>query len=921
MEEKSIQARMLRFLSLRPEEARSALLMGIFFFLSMACVGVLKPLSYSLCLDKVGFNSWKYPILYACLALLAGPIALLFQHLTRRFAHAVLLVATVGFFLSSFVLFFVMLPRFHETWIYIGFYAWSGVLGLLIPTLGWVVSYDLYSVRAAKRLFVLLASCGILGGAVGSFSAALAAGSQLWLQGQVILSLAVLEVIAVRLYRVVPGRMNRGRPAISSSSHKPDAGRHGSIRNLLKLHYVRYMGGLVLVGALATTLIDLNYQWFCWNQYKGNPKELTRIFALVLTALYLLSAAVNAFGTQRILRKFGLPVLLLISPITLGSGSLFVAFSPVFWPVVAVKGLGGILGSSLHRIGIEMLYAPLALRHSTLPLKSFIDLAIFKIGDSLGALLFAVLCSFLVTPDRLAAVLQVTAIALWAFLALQVGKEYIRHLRRSVKEGITVPISAAPDERGREEDLLKVLRSSDPVKMRLALVGLRQINFREPEVTNPQFPYEGESLLQSSVYAVVPGQSKWLPMAESLISNPNPEIGAAALHLLVRHDPARQLRLLRERLSSEFIPLPVYICYLDQYVERPGRFLQPTNVLRWCQNLAPEERAGMARVMGKSGDRTYLPVLRQWAQQERNPVTLAAIEAMGRFADPKFLIFLTRLLGFNWSRRAARKALAFYGETAVAHLSKVLKEPEGNPKIKREIPLVLGAISCSSSRTALFAALFQPDPVGSYRALRALDRIRETQDLSYTTDAYQAVVEFWGRQYYRLVNLESMLELKNIHASLLRRALEERKKTTIERIFRTLNLFLPRGDAHYCYRVLAEGRHELRDHAIELIETQLNSRLKAIVVPFLSESGCIKLAQAGKKIYSLADSFDEIMSEALMEADPWFRCCLLSALRESRQVSSTIFESVQSCSKDFNALVRETAQWTLEGFSSSTASS
>ncbi|MBP1599764.1 MAG: hypothetical protein H6Q05_5141, partial [Acidobacteria bacterium] len=53
--------------------------MVLFFFLSMACVGVIKPLSTSLCLEKAGFSSWRYPTLIACLALLAGPIVILFQ--------------------------------------------------------------------------------------------------------------------------------------------------------------------------------------------------------------------------------------------------------------------------------------------------------------------------------------------------------------------------------------------------------------------------------------------------------------------------------------------------------------------------------------------------------------------------------------------------------------------------------------------------------------------------------------------------------------------------------------------------------------------------------------------------------------------------------------------------------------------------
>ena len=77
------------------------------------------------------------------------------------------------------------------------------------------------------------------------------------------------------------------------------------------------------------------------------------------------------------------------------------------------------------------------------------------------------------------------------------------------------------------------------------------MNTREPELNTPRFPFEGENLLQTGVYAMVPSKSRWLSTAESLVTNENPDIGAAALHLLIRNDPVRQLKLLREKLASE----------------------------------------------------------------------------------------------------------------------------------------------------------------------------------------------------------------------------------------------------------------------------------------------------------------------------------------------------------------------------------
>jgi ATP:ADP antiporter, AAA family len=922
-EDPTIRKHLFRFLSLQPEEAPSALLMTGFFFLSMACVGVIKPLSTSICINRVGFDSPRYPALYACLALLAGPIVVLFQHLAKRVSHAVLLIATVGIFLLTFGGFSFVLFPFHKTWVYFSFYAWGGLFNLVIPTLGWVISYDLYRIREAKRLFGLLATGGVLGGAVGSFSTVLSAHSQPRLEGQVLFCLIVLEVMAVLLYRLVQRRERQDkRPSTPSRKFEED-NRH-SLKGMLRLPYVRYIAWVVLLAALATTVIDLNYQWSLKDHFGKTPENLTQVLALLLGVLYLVSACINLFGLA-ILTRFGLPALLLISPVALGGASVFAAIFTRFWSVMGVKAIAGILSPSLHRTGVEMLYIPLAGRKATLPLKSFIDLAVFKIGDALGAAIFLLLIMVAkrtpqIEPPHVAAFVQIAAVSTWTFLALRLGKEYVRHLRSSVQAGIVVQAESTPESGQTEEALVEALQSSNPVKIRLGLIGLRQLDTGE-EDPGPQFPFEGENLMQTNMSAISPAQGRWVATATSLLNHNNPEIGAAALHLLVRRDPVQQLRLLRAKLNSEWLPAPVYLYYLDRFIEKPGGFLQPTNVLRWCQNLKGDERAGMARVMGKSRERAYISILRLWTQQEPSAGTVAAIEAIGRFADPRFVPLLCSFLGSYWSRKAARKALAYYGEGMIVHLVKILQDRKSDPRISREIPLVLGSIRCSYSRTALAGALYHPDPVLSYRALQALNRVRETQELSHAAEAFQPVVEFWARQYYSLVNLEAVHESNGPGGELLCRALGERKKNIIERIFRTLDLFLPRGDAHYCYRVIIENRHDLRDHAIELIDAQLNARLKAVLLPLLAESSCAQLAVAGRKLFHLSEPAGAIISEALVETDPWIRCCVLAAIREWSPVNRVIFESVQRCCSDINALVRETAQWVMEGLQPAAQSS
>ena len=61
--------------------------------------------------------------------------------------------------------------------------------------------------------------------------------------------------------------------------------------------------------------------------------------------------------------------------------------------------------------------------------------------------------------------------------------------------------------------------------------------------------------------------------------------------------------------------------------------------------------------------------------------------------------------------------------------------------------MVLGSIRCSSSRAALVNALYQPDTIASYRALKALNRVCDVQDLSFSAGTFLPVIDVLARQY------------------------------------------------------------------------------------------------------------------------------------------------------------------------------
>ena len=188
----TILGHLLRFVDVRPQEAPKFLLMASYFFLAMACVATIKPLQASLYLAEQGFD-WKWPVIYAGLALLAGPIAVLHRFLTSRYAHLSIASGTLGFFILSLAFFAFALRQNAGFWTCFLFVVWSGIFSLLLPTLGWVIAYDLFTVREAKRLFALLGTGGILGGICGGFCTALVGKHLLWLLIQVLLMLLLLQ--------------------------------------------------------------------------------------------------------------------------------------------------------------------------------------------------------------------------------------------------------------------------------------------------------------------------------------------------------------------------------------------------------------------------------------------------------------------------------------------------------------------------------------------------------------------------------------------------------------------------------------------------------------------------------------------------------------------------------------------------------
>jgi ATP:ADP antiporter, AAA family len=900
--------RLFRFLLLRPEEVQAVVTMACYFFVAMSAASIIKALQFTFFLRNIGFD-WHLPFLYVISAILAIPIVLLYRVLARRLSHLALASGTLLFFFVTLVVAGRLLQT-DVTWINFPFFVWSGLFTLLIPTLGWIISYDLFTTREGKRVFGLLGLGGIAGGAAGAYWTLIWA-EEFGTRGliiQVLVQLILLQVVLL-LIRPPASRQDRFSSAQTRFGIAAETrARRPNRTRLLGSPYLQSIAALVFISGLVTTIVDLHYVRFLEYAYPASDAELTEFISAVLGSMFVISGLFQLAATGRILNRFGVPVALLILPLALATGSFTAVVLPGFWAAVALKGIDGSLRPSLHRTSVEVLYVPVA-DAGTMTWKSFVDLVVFRTGDAAGALVFLVVSGIgpaLMTP----AVIGLTAV-FWVFLAWRTASAYLNNLRQSVQKAAF----------SRRRLHLNDFRTADMVEAQLSrvhgwrlkkaldqLVGLSETEQSGPEEVLPI----GEEMVGSHISDLYQRKPAWYETVNRLTADPDPETAAAAFCLLVRYQPSKYLSELKKALQPRTVPDAVYLFYVAEYVDDPRPLVTSRKVLEWAENAQGQVGAALAGIMGKTRDPSYLPVLARWLDSSDLYLQRGATEAIGHFGDVRYWYTLISFLKLPHLRNAARKGLAHYGEAAVDGLVAVLRDHRVDGLLKREIPLILGQIESSRARASLMLTLFWPDPVTSFRALKVLNKTRAYRDLSQTEASFRPVLMQWARQYYQALNLRSMIPPEPGAAwRLLKRMAVERQFWTVEKIFRTLDLFLPRGEGYLSYVAFQDGQSIIRDNAIELVDLRLKGEIRQALLPILVEKDAQQALRQGRRLFGLPSDRDGTLRDALFDEDRLLRAVALAIIREEGRVE--LLAAAKAARADSDAMVRETAAWTVAG--------
>jgi AAA family ATP:ADP antiporter len=913
--------------SMRREELSPASL--LFFYLFLVIGAFMMGTAVG---DALFLNAFPGHLPHAMIgsALIVGAFVAVYIRLSTRMRLESLVVATLIFFVLSFVVFW-WLTRFPIRWVYLLIYMWVYAAGAMGPMMGWTLANYVLSTGEARRIFGYIGAGAILGGTFVSFATADMLHRAHVKPQSLLLGIALILAVCSLLVRLL-FRSSRKRLAGLNDGPAAGSGTPQSLGQSLKLvHSSRFLlllTALIAVGCFATCILGYQFRIIAKAAYSANPAELAAFFSRFNGYMGLASLIFQLALTGPLLRIFGIRATLLVVPVALMATSFGVLLAPTLHMVSVLRGSHYLLRFSLDKSSTELLYVPVSPEIRS-QVKSFIDTFVARSADGIAGLTLLFFTNVLKFSPGQVSLVNLAVLSGWILIATRVRREYLNVLRQAIArrtldpertaaqvlDSTTTEVLAQALEHGSEQQLLYGLSLFEMGRhsgWHPALRGL--LDHRSPAVRQRAL-----RLLDDA------GDREILPRVEKMLGDESLEVRAGALHYLVVHAGLDPLTL---QGGSEDLPAHVLqgavVTYLARSTERDyssaaGLILK--SMLTQQGADAGRSRREAARVLGVIPYSSEMhQSLRDLLQDEHPEVVAQALLSAGKVRVLDLLPLVIARLGHRRLTAAARAALIQYGNRAVGMLHSHLNDEAAPLPVRRQMPRILAQICSADAAAALAHSLIQGNPGLRYDVLKALNKLRDRDPALIPNDvdyADMANVELIG--YCRSVQLLAALDLPDRneagpgphHSSewLLKRACQERMEHELQRIFRLLALLYNPRDIYNAFVGLTSGRPRLQAHAMEVLEHVLPSeiyrRLAGVLDPEVGRKRRLDFTRqfCGTEV----SSRNEALRILLHSGDNWLRACAAYTVGGLRLTE--LYPDLTRIPCDLDPLLAETRSW------------
>jgi len=865
-------------LNLRPGELRRGVPLFAYLFLVIASYLVGRVARDSLFLSR--FQAVQLPYVNIATALAVVVVIAVYIRVARRASLRNLLLGSLLLFASNCVLFWALARFYPVSWLYPVIYVWVGIFGVLAPTQAWTLSNYVLTIREARGVFGLVAGGAIAGGIfAGLFSkvVAKAFGTESLLLGMAVFLSACLPLVVV-IWRQHQEAVANTEPTEALTEHGPQ-NLLESMGLVFSSSYLRAIAGLIWVSSFVTAVIG--WQFVATAKEFIPAKDQLAVFLGDFT-LYagILALIMQLLVTSRLLRRFGIGLVLFTLPLALLAASAYMLAAGTLFSAVLLKGSDWVLRLSVDKSTVELLYLPLPSRVK-LQVKWFIDTVIWRMGDGFAGVLVLLFATYLGLTARQLSWFAVLLVSGWIAVVLVARQQYVVALKDSINEHrFDVEHAAAPVlDRSTAELLAANLSASDPKEILYAL------SLFEVEGQRAAYPairglltHPAPEVRQKAIGILSASTDKSLvPDVKRLLKDPELSVRTAALLYMTHHEPIDPLAVIEG--LGDFDDFSVRSAVVS-FLAGPGETQDLDTAGKILEGMVNQEEAGgerarleAARLLGELPDR-FDPLLSKLLTDPDTQVVREAIVSVGKLHKRRLVPDLLDCLARPELAAGTVQALSSFGDSIVGTLRDHLGDPAVPIEVRQQVTVILANMGTQLACDALVEHLLVTDSrlrLRTVSALNTLHRLHPKLECDAEILEMLLSAEILGhyRSYQILERLETMLRSYEPLAG----ALSETMKLEVERIFGVLDLLYPRDGVSSAYVALQSKSMILHDNALEFLDNVLKTEFRKMLVPLLDTK--VSLAErvtiANRLVPARIDSSEQAIAVLVASNDPCLR--------------------------------------------------
>lgn len=884
-------------------------------FILMVVLYFLKPARDSLFLTEIGPD--ELPYVYILLAAVAIPVSNIISRLTTRYPIRSVLMWTLGV-LTANILALRWMFELDINWIFLGFYIWVGIFGILVISLFWLLANSVFNPAQSKRIFSFLTLGAILGAIMGSQVSSLIV-SMLDISTENLLFICAIILV---LCMIVLTFISTGTEEVEkSNAHSRENRQTSTLKSALKVIKSRYYLTITVIIGLTmvtTTFTDYQFKVLALDSFPEKA-SLTSFMGIFYAGVSLASLGIQVLFSTQIIKRLGLTGAILSRPVGMMVGAVLMIIEPVLASVVILNGIDGATRYSIDKTGRELLFLPLS-RQNREEVKIFVDIFADRFSRGLGGVL---LLGFTILLDW--SVYSLTFIiaaflVIWVILGIQARKGYIEKFRNSVQKQLigTGSIALNLDEPtiysvireslhcNQDNQVLHTLYLLEDHNTEKVADDLRQLLSHE----NREIKLKALQLLQHV------GSKDYSDEILQLLTDKDPEVRMEAIYYLCQHsdeDPAQVLKSYLEhrnyKLKSAALECASKHDGVVSDLVEPEFF---DDLLDQDDTDAVFIKAQLADSFGYIQDdeivRKYLVRL---IDDDHPSVVRNTIASMGRQQDDRFISLLINKLGDTEFTLEITKALGSFDINHLLLYKYRFFDDKLNIGIRKRLPDIFYYYREQSSVDHLLDMIDIENPDLRYHVIKTLNKlIRKQPELKINETKVRSIIRREAKNYFKLLAIKQLQPLNRPNRILLK-ALDEKLKQGQERLFRLLGLVYNPNDMYGTYLSLQSISPEKRSAAIEFLDNLLTDSDHEIIFPIVDDRSDAEKLKAARNQFKLPYfRYDEGLLQLINGEDLWLKTCAIYSV--SPKCPANLQSKVKEAAQSPNPMIRETAELVMK---------